>query len=139
MARKPISTAIYLSTFDVVVAAGRASDLEPRRDQRRGRQHGVGVVGGWHLDHAQRDQRARRDLVRRLLERREQDEDVQVHPDGQCIRERQRAVARSYRSVPWGSFCPQRAFRARAPARDRDSYSYSSLMYANPRVIRERS
>ena len=54
-----------------------------------GRQR-VGVVQHRDLDHAERLERSRRDLVGRLLERRRQAEDVHVHPqeqrDGHCER-----------------------------------------------------
>jgi hypothetical protein len=43
-------------------------------------------------DHAQRHEQPRRHLVRRVLERREQDEDLHVRTERQRLRHRQRAV-----------------------------------------------
>ena len=47
-----------------------------------------------HVDHAAGDERPRRDLVGRLFERRQQDEDLHVHVERQRHGQRERAVSR---------------------------------------------
>jgi hypothetical protein len=69
-----------------------AHHLNPGRDQRRRRQHRLGVVHDRNLDHAEGLERARGDLVGRLLERRQQAQDVHVHSVGQRVGDRQREV-----------------------------------------------
>jgi hypothetical protein len=73
----------------------RARDLDASRHQRRGRQLWICIVHDRHADHAGSVERPRRDLVGRVLERREQAEDVHVHHQRQRLGERQRAVTRS--------------------------------------------
>ncbi len=85
----------------------RACDVEPVRHQRRHRQQRLGVVYVGDGHHAERLGRPRRRLVRRLFERRQQEEDVHVHADrpgrGHC----QRAMTRSRGGIAGPMFQPQ--------------------------------
>src|SRR5207237_430472 len=70
----------------------RTGDVESRRYQRRRRKHRVGVVLDGNLDHAVGLKWPRCDLVRCMFEQRNQDEDLQLHAERHCIRDRERAV-----------------------------------------------
>ena len=73
-------------------AQRRAGDVEPGGDQRVRPRHAGRVVHDRNLDHAERDQRPRRDLVRGLLERRRQAPDVHLHVQRRGVGQRQRAM-----------------------------------------------
>ena len=73
----------------------RARDVHPSRDQRPGGQQRFRVFQRRNIDHAARDHRSRRDLVRRLLERRQQNEDLHVHAQRKHDDYGQRAVTRT--------------------------------------------
>ena len=70
-----------------------AGDVHSHRDQRGCGQHWIRIVRHRNDDHAARHERPRRHLVGRLLERRQQDEDLHVHAERERVRHGQRAVS----------------------------------------------
>ena len=80
-----------------VSATGRSGERvtsSPTGINVSGGQDRLGELCCQHLDHVERDERARRHLVGRLLERRQQDQDLHVHDYRHRLCHRECAVGR---------------------------------------------
>ena len=70
----------------------RAGDVDSSRHQRDGWLERIRNIHRRHVDHAERHERPRRHLVRRVFERRRQEEDVYVHADRERVGRGERSV-----------------------------------------------
>jgi hypothetical protein len=100
----------------------RTCDIESDGHQRIGWLDRISNVQRGHVDHAVGDQWPRRNLVQRMLDRREQDQDVHVHLERKRVRYGERAVVRCQASAPadlWTSkSCRTRGGTSTCPGRD---------------------